>query len=85
MAMVIDASLSKTPRSYGKVVKVSQLPRHIGTTHSFHTQHGLLTLEIQQSNLCIITNPTGYGSWSEMRACYCSVSFLKNDHSDSHA
>jgi hypothetical protein len=48
MAMVIDASLSKSPRSYGKVVKVSQLPRHIGTTHSFHTQYGLLTLEIQQ-------------------------------------
>jgi hypothetical protein len=49
MVMVLDASLSKTPRRYGRVVKLSQLPRYIGTTHSFDTQYGLLTLEIQQS------------------------------------
>jgi len=49
MAMVLDAALSRTPRKYGRVVRLSQLPRHIGTTHSFDTKYGLLTLEIQQS------------------------------------
>lgn len=48
IAMVLDASLSKMPRTYGKLVWLSQLPRHIGTTHSFDSQYGLLTLEIQQ-------------------------------------
>jgi len=49
MAMMMNASLSKTPRRYGKVVKLSQLPGRIGSTHSFNTQYGLLILEIQQS------------------------------------
>jgi hypothetical protein len=49
MAMMIDASQSKTPGRYGMVVKLSQLPARIGSTHSFNTQYGLLILEIQQS------------------------------------
>jgi hypothetical protein len=49
IAMVIDPVLSKTPRKYGRLVWLSQLPHHIGTTHSYDSQYGLLTLEIQQS------------------------------------
>ena len=49
IAMVLDASLPQTPRMYGSIVWLSRLPSHIGATHSFDVQYGLLTLEIQQS------------------------------------
>ena len=49
IAMVLDATLPQTPRMYGSIVYLSRLPRHIGATHSFDTQYGLLVLEIQQS------------------------------------
>jgi hypothetical protein len=49
IAMVLDASLPQTPKMYGSIVWLSRLPSHIGATHSFDTQYGLLTLEIQQS------------------------------------
>jgi hypothetical protein len=39
----------KSPRQYASVVKVSALPRRIGTAHSVTPAYGLLTLEIQQT------------------------------------
>jgi hypothetical protein len=39
----------KSPRQYASVVKVSTLPRRIGTAHSVTPAYGLLTLEIQQT------------------------------------
>ena len=39
----------KTPRQYASISKVSNLPRKIGTAHSFTPAYGLLTLEIQHS------------------------------------
>jgi hypothetical protein len=39
----------KTPRQYASVVKVSAMPRRIGTAHSVTAAYGLVTLEIQQT------------------------------------
>jgi hypothetical protein len=49
IAMLLTDSHDQTPRKYGALVPVSQLPSHIGLIHSFDPMYGLLTLEIQQS------------------------------------